>query len=128
MVRVGSAPYLECSSKGDKRFSAYYAKLACEQNRSIEELYQGFKMFDDGHGGFITGLGVKEAKGKCAVNQVPAAQFYSHLWNVYFCENPELLQAIAPYNGFSDIFGQEGRCCQAIEIYRIWQAYKASNP
>lgn len=126
MLKVGKEPFLECSSKGYKCFSAFYAKILCERNRSIEELYQGFKQFNDGNGNIVSGFSWKEAKGKLALNQQQASQYYSHLWNVYFQENPELLRVIAKYNGFSDIFGQPGRCCQAVEIYRIWQTYKTS--
>lgn len=126
MIRVGDEPMLECSTKGDKRFSAFHARLACERGASIEELYQAFKTFPDGHGGFMRGLGWKEAKGRVAFNMEEAKLYYAHLWNVYFQENPELYRVIEQYQGFSDIFGQEGRCCQAIEIYRIWGEYKAS--
>jgi hypothetical protein len=65
MVKHGVAPYLECSSKGDKRFSAFYARIKAKKNKSIEELYQAFKIFDDGS----TGLDWREAKGRKCVNQ-----------------------------------------------------------
>ena len=121
MLKSGTEPFLECSSKGDRRFSAFYAKLLCERNKTIEELYQSFKKFNGDDGSIITGLSIKEAKGKQALNQIEASEYYSHLWNVYFQENPELLLVIAKYNGFSDIFGQPGRCCQAVEVFRIRQ-------
>jgi hypothetical protein len=121
MIRVGVEPFLECSSKGDKRFSAFYARLLCERNRSIEELYQGFKVFDNGQGGTVSRLNVKDAKGKLALNQEEAKKYYSWLWDIYFQENPDLLHVIKQYGGFSDIFGQVGRCCQAIEVFRIQQ-------
>lgn len=121
MIKVGVEPFLECSSKGDKRFSAFYARLLCERGKSIEELYQGFKRFPGENGAVVSGLSVQEAKGKQALNQTEASEYYRHLWNVYFQENPELLSVISRYNGFSDIFGQPGRCCQAVEVYRIRQ-------
>lgn len=65
MIRVGEAPYLECSSKGDKRFSAFYAWLRCYGGKSIEEICQAAKIFEDGS----TGLTWKQAKGRKAVNQ-----------------------------------------------------------
>lgn len=115
MLRFGYEPYLECSSKGDKRFSAFYARLRKFNNATIEEVFQGAKLFEDGR----TGLTVKEAKGKKAVNQDYVNQLYSELWDIYFDENPHLKDFIIKQSGFSDIFGQKGHCCQAEEIYRI---------
>lgn len=118
MLRFGNEPFLECSSKGDKRFSAFYARIKQYDNKSIEELYQAHKIFPDN----ITGLTPREAKGKQALNMDDCNKYYSHLWDVYFQENPDLLLVIKSYSGFSDIFGQQGHCCQAEEIYRIWQS------
>lgn len=115
MVTFGTAPILECSSRGDKRFSAFYARIRRRNNKSIEELYQGFKLFP----GMIQGLGMKEAKGKLPINIEACRNFYSLLWLEYFEENPDLLKVLNDYNGFSDIFGKPGRACQAEEIYRI---------
>lgn len=120
MVVFGSQPVLECSSRGDKRFSAFYARLRWRGGKSIEELYQGYKLFP----GMIQGLSVKEAKGKTPINIDQCRAFYSQLWDEYFQENPDLLEVIASYNGFSDIFGQPGRACQAEEIYRIRQSMR----
>ena len=41
---------LECSSKGDRRFSAFYAMVLCKdgKKRSIETLYQNSKHNQDG--------------------------------------------------------------------------------
>lgn len=44
MIRHGKAPFLECSSRGDKRFSAFYAFL--QTGDTIESIYQSSKMFD----------------------------------------------------------------------------------
>lgn len=115
MLRFGEPPYLECSSKGDKRFSALYARIRWRGNKSIEELYQGRKMFE----GCVSGLPFKEAKGRKPLNIEDCRAFYSQLWQEYFDENPKLLIEISQYNGFSDIFGQAGHACQAEEIYLI---------
>lgn len=122
MIKVGSEPFLECSTKGDRRFSAFCAKIKSLGNKSIEELYQAFKKFRDENGNIVTGLSWRDAKGKTPINQEECKAYYSHLWDLYFSENPHLLEVIKQYNGFSDIFGQPGRCCQAIEIYRIRQS------
>lgn len=116
MIRFGDSPYLECSSKGDKRFSAFYARIKRRRNQTIEELYQGMKMID----GCISGLSIKEAKGKKPINIEQCRSFYSLLWDEYFDENPNLLLEIGyQYKGFSDVFGQTGHACQAEEVYRI---------
>lgn len=115
MRSFGYAPFLECSSKGDKRFSAFYATIKSLNNQSIETLYQAKKKFADG----TTGLHWRAAKGKVAVNLAECHDYYRHLWRLYFTENPQLYSVIAQYNGFTDIFGQMGHCCQAEEIYML---------
>ena len=115
MIRHGQAPFLECSSKGDKRFSAFYARIKSQGNRSIEDIYQGSKVFEDGS----TGLSWRDAKGKKAVNQEAIAELYDQLWLSYLEENPELLNLLRDSTGVSDIFGQAGHCCQATTLWRI---------
>lgn len=112
MIRHGSAPYLECSSKGDKRFSAFFARIG---DQTIEDLYQAAKVFDDGS----TGLSWREAKGRKAVNQAECSKLYSQLWDTYIEQHPELHETLAQSSGLSDMFGQAGRCCQATELWRI---------
>ena len=115
MLKFGEKPFLECSSKGDKRFSAFYARLKCAGNKSIEELYQASKILEDGS----VNNDWRKAKGKKCTNPEEVRKYYSVLWNTYFREKPELKDVIKNYKGFSDIFGQEGHACQAEEIYRI---------
>jgi len=50
MTIYGRAPFLECSSRGDKRFSAFYARV---NGCSIEEQYQAAKIFRDAAQDFI---------------------------------------------------------------------------
>lgn len=123
MIRHGNPPYLECSSKGDKRFSAFYARIKCLNNRSIEEIYQSCKIFEDGS----TGLSWRDAKGKVAVNQAECNKIYSLLWDSYIDENPSLLAVLLSYPGLSDVFGQDGHCCQATELWRIRQNNLTKN-
>ena len=112
MIRHGNPPYLECSSKGYRRFSAFYAKV---DNKSIEEQYQAFKVFEDGS----TGLTWKEAKGRHPVNMQECREYYSYLWDRYISENPELMNVLEAASGLSDMFGQLGHVCQATELWRI---------
>lgn len=112
MIQHGQSPYLECSSKGDKRFSAFYAQV---RGRSIEERYQAAKIFEDGS----TGLSWRQAKGKQAVNQDEIQQLYSSLWDEYIADHPELLDVLKAATGLQDTFGQMGHVCQATELWRI---------
>lgn len=112
MISHGQPPFLECSSKGDKRFSAFYAKV---DGLSIEESYQRFKILEDG----TTGNAWQYSKGKKAVNQLECNKYYSALWDKYIQENPELLEVLKKSTGLQDTFGQEGHCCQATELWRI---------
>jgi hypothetical protein len=112
MIRYGNPPYLECSSKGDKRLSAFYAKV---NGATIESQYQAAKQLGDGR----TNLSVNEAKGKRPVNYEEVAKLYSELWDRYIQEHPELLTLIINATGLSDIFGQPNHVCQATELWRI---------
>ncbi len=117
MIKHGVAPFLECSSKGDSRFSAFYAMV---NGRSIEAQYQAAKIFyDEETGGTKTGLSWRAAKGKKATNQDEAAKLYSQLWDKYIDRHPELLAVLKAASGLSDMFGQPGHCCQATELWRI---------
>ena len=126
MMRFGEPPYLECSSKGDKRFSAFYARLRSVESarkfpgcgmyqQSIEEIYQAAKVFANGD----TGLSWQLAKGRTPVNIKAVRRLYSRLWDQYIKENPELLDVLKVASGLSDIFGQPGHACQAEELWRI---------
>lgn len=116
MIRFGEPPYLECSSKGDTRFSAFHARVRARGNRSIEELYQARKRFADGS----TGLGWRKAKGRTdCINMDECRIFYALLWREYIAENPELNFILNKASGLSDIFGQPGHACQAEELWRI---------
>lgn len=120
-VYHGVAPFLECSSAGDRRFSAFYARV---DGVSIESRYQAFKVFRtlrtaQNPTGYITGLSWREAKGRKAVNAEEAAAFYARLWDQYIAEHPELLDVLRAASGLSDRYGQPGHVCQATELWRI---------
>ena len=119
MIKHGEPPYLECSSRGDKRFSAFYARLKGRGNKTIEEIYQGAKVFADGS----TGLSIKQAKGRDPVNASEVRNLYGELWNEYISENPELISVLTNASGLSDIFGQASHACQATELWRIRMAF-----
>lgn len=119
MLRYGTTPFLECSSKGDKRFSAFFARLNKYNNRSIEEIYQAAKVFVNGD----TDLNWRDAKGRKPINVDEVTKLYATLWDEYIDENPELLEVIKQASGLSDIFGQTNSNCQATELWRIRRKY-----
>lgn len=119
MIRHGEPPYLEASTKGDTRFSALVARIAGRNFNTIEELYQGKKRFADGS----TGLAWRDAKGKRAENQEECAAFYDQLWLEYLNENPYLIPILLEATGISDVFGQQGSCCQASTLWMLREKF-----
>ena len=114
MIAHGRPPYLECSSRGDKRFSALYVRIG-DPVRTIEEIYQSAKVFEDGS----TNLSWREAKGRKPVNVDFVRELYSRCWDEYILTNMELLDVLRLATGLSDVFGQSGHACQATELWRI---------
>lgn len=112
MISIGHFPYLECSSRGDKRFSAFYAKV---DGKSIEETYQAAKIFENG----VTGLSWRDAKGKKALNMSQVAKLYKDLWRRYLVAHPSYLKVLKKASGLSDMFGQEGHICQAVTLWEL---------
>lgn len=113
MIKHGEPPYLECSTRGDRRFSPFCA--VTDNGQSIEEVYQAAKIFEDG----TTGLSWREAKGRKPINQEYCNKLYTELWDAYIKKFPELLEVLKQATGLSDMFGQPGYPCQATELWRI---------
>lgn len=96
----------ECSSLGDRRLSAMYAKL--KDGRIIEEIYQ----LD------IKGNGVAEptTRERCIVRKQKANgqtrtflwQSYKELWRIYLDENPDIVHELLERDGlnFTDTFAK----------------------
>jgi hypothetical protein len=122
MIKHGRAPYLECSSKGDKRFSPFFAIV---DGKSIETRYQAAKVFDNGDGTRTTGLDWRNAKGRKPINQAECNRLYSALWDHYISEHPLLIDVLQAATGLSDMFGQPGSPCQATELWRIRNEHQA---
>jgi hypothetical protein len=114
MLKFGQPPYLECSTKGDKRFSAFIASPKSLKGKSIEEAYQAAKIFEDGS----RNLSWRKAKGRQAINQQQVITLYEQWWKEYIIEN-DLLQLLKSAKGLSDIFGQKNHVCQAEVLWRI---------
>jgi hypothetical protein len=118
MIRHGKAPFLECSTRGDQRFSAFCARIKGRDNKSIEEIYQAAKVFII-NGKPVTDLPWWEAKGRRANNMEELAALYGQLWDEYIAENPELVAVLKAASGLQDFYGQIGHQCQATELWRI---------
>lgn len=112
MIRHGEAPYLECSTRGDRRFSAFGAKV---YGATIEELYQLSKVFADG----TSPTNWREGKGRHAVNAEALAELYELLWRFYLAQHSYLLSVLQEASGLSDLFGQKGHVCQATVLWKI---------
>jgi len=84
-VRFGG---YECSSKGDSRFSAFYARLA--DGRTIEQHYQcDVKGYDPG--------GTDWRKGKGKPPLLPSEDLYTEylaLWREWADANPQLIDEL----------------------------------
>lgn len=115
MITIGERPYLECSTRGDTRFSALCARIHGRGGRTIEDLYQAAKIFPGG----VRGLPANQARGLRCCNIEEVRALYSKLWDEYIAENPHLLVVLRDSPGLSDWFGKEGHACQALELWRI---------
>lgn len=115
MLRFGTQPYIECSTKGDKRFSAFCARPRSLRGKSIEEAYQAMKVFADG----TTGLTWHDAKGKRGcVNLTECYSAYRRWWREWVKEQ-KLEGDLILASGLSDVFGQSGHICQAEVLWNI---------
>src|SRR3990167_9295610 len=96
MIKHGNPPFLECSSRGDKRFSAFYARPKSLNGKSIEEAYQAMKIFANG----TTGLSWREAKGKKPINHESCLWLYK-TWFREWVEEQNLLPVLKGATGLS---------------------------
>lgn len=116
---------LECSSRGDKRFSGIYAKLNIHgKEMSIEEIYQTARR--DAYG--------KKAGKEQACHHIvdpysgcslPAGQekwLYRGLWIAYFKKHPELVEYASQFDTFTDYFSSDSSHISPAEILAAYIA------
>ena len=107
---------LECSSKGDKRFSAFYAYVTLYgRNTNIERHYQSCKKFNDPSITKVKGLQPDYIiiNGK-ELDKKYLTPYYKLLWVKYLDEHPELVEYASQFDDFHDIFkGKNTINCQA---------------
>lgn len=114
---------LECSTRGDRRFSALYARVKVFGNeRTIEEHYQLSKRFPWAPATW------REAKGKRPVHievggvRLPAeylTSWYAYLWLRYLDSHPELVEYARQFDEFRDSMAKPGTNSQA-EMVRLY--------
>lgn len=124
---------LECSTKGDKRFSALNAKVLVKVNGielfdSIEVHYQNAKEYLNEFGDFVKAKDWKEAKHWQHKRQKPVrlningvilpleylSQYYKTLWVKYLDANPSLVDYAKQFDDFTDFYRTEQTMnCQA---------------
>lgn len=115
---------LYCDSRGDKRFSALYAKVNLNGViDSIENHYQNCKRDELGN---IPGKGKPVNYMVYQDKKLPASKlsdFYKYLWKLYFIENPDLLEYASQFDEFIDRFKGKAINCQADVIKELVLEY-----
>lgn len=126
---------LECSTKGDKRFSALCARIEVNGKfDTIENHYQLSKLFLDVNSGKIIKFDdfkkVKRAQylndykligfeiGNKSFELYDLSYWYKSLWYKYFIKNKHLLKVIAEYDEFTDIFKKENTINSQADIIK----------
>lgn len=122
--------FLECSSKGDIRFSAFGAAVEIfGQTATIEEHYQLAKRFIGRDGKIFAPKSVYDVKGKrnktsemtfshivvdgLELDLEWRDPFYKWMWLQYLDQNPHLVEYAAHFDDFNDIFKGKSIICQA---------------
>lgn len=105
---------LECSSKGDKRFSAFYAKIEWNgQMISIENIYQSVKRNSEGEpckkGEPVEFLIINNEE----FEPKYLTPFYNWLWITYLDSHPDLVKIASTYDDYNDMFKGKSINCQA---------------
>ena len=122
---------LECSSRGDKRFSALYARVMYMGKKdTIENHYQNSKRFLNPMSGEY--VQCDSPKGKKVDGAVVfdelyepdiLTDFYTYLWIEYFRTNQDLLQYASTFDDFNDMFKGKSINCQADVIRNLVRDY-----
>ncbi len=123
MNKFGTPPYLEGSSRGDSRFSAFYAQIKSRDNQDINRIYQAAKVFKDGKPSTPGRL----REGITHINKKEILNIYRGLWMLYFQENPELIEVLTNATGISDIYPVDGGVCQSEVLWSIREQYLLSK-
>lgn len=109
---------LECSSKGDKRFSALYAKVKVfGVYDSIENHYQNCKRDINnqvvGKGKKVYKMVIEKTKETIELPPSFLTAYYKLLWCAYLDANPNLVEYASRFNDYHDTFKGKAINCQA---------------
>lgn len=109
---------LECSSKGDKRFSAFYAKVRVfGVYDSIENHYQKCKRDNNGKsvrkGQRVDHMSIWNGKANYLIKSEFLTAYYKLLWCSYLDHNPELVEYAKQFDDYNDMFKGRAINCQA---------------
>ncbi|MFJ8528359.1 DUF6977 family protein [Bacillus sp. NPDC094106] len=126
-IQIRKLNILECSTKGDKRFTALCAKVSVHDTfDTIENHYQKSKVFQGEDGIYYTCKKWEDAKGKkpvaCKIGNVVLpigylSMFYELLWYKYLKSNEYLIDVLAKYDDYHDMFkSKKSMVCQADTI------------
>lgn len=122
---VVSKKVLECSSRGDKRFSAMYARVEyMGKVDTIENHYQNCKRFIvDGEYVQVENPKGKPVDGAMVFDELYDTNmltlFYKWLWVKYMGAHPELVEYARGFDDYNDMFKGKAINCQADVIREI---------
>lgn len=116
--RITDTKVLECSSKGDKRFSALYAKVnVFGKYDTIESHYQKCKRDEEGNiagkGKKVHNMIIKKATGPIILPPTFLTAYYKLLWCSYLDLNPKLVKYAKQFDDYHDMFRGKAINCQA---------------
>ena len=114
---------LECSSKGDKRFSSIYAKLMIHgKEMSIEEIYQNARKNEQGKnaGKGNTCTHIVDPYSGCTLPASEEQWLYRGLWIAYFKQHPELVEYASQFQSFTDYFSNDASHISPAEIIEAY--------
>lgn len=122
---------LECSSKGDKRFSALYAKVKVfGVYDSIENHYQNCKRDINnqvvGKGKKVYKMVIEKTKETIELSPSFLTAYYKLLWCAYLDANPNLVEYASRFNDYHDTFKGKAVNCQADVIRQYIKAGRSS--
>ena len=114
---------LECSSKGDKRFSSFYAKVSFYGKvDSIENIYQSVKRDKNGNkvkkGQYVSYININNI----ILDSKYLTPFYKLLWVKYLDENLHLVSYAKQFDDYNDMFKGKSINCQA-DVIRQYIKY-----
>lgn len=109
---------LECSSAGDKRFSAFYARIDFYGTwDSIEHHYQSVKRNKAGHpvakGERVDHIIIFNGATQLKLEPSWLTPLYRLMWCCYLDRHPELVEHAKGYDAFTDKFRGKAINCQA---------------